>query len=102
MGHMVRIANSLVRSGEGEEKLHELLKASLDEKTQEMWSRFLSGQLAEMNKKNETNLVSDRITSDLLDIRKIIIRLTSKTIRICLVQASDRLEDAHSSRIISS
>ena len=36
------------------------MKLSLDEATQQRWDDFLSGPIADMNKKNETNLVSGR------------------------------------------
>jgi len=44
----------------GDEQLKLLMKLSLDEATHERWDDFLSGPIADMNKKNETNLVSGR------------------------------------------
>lgn len=58
MGHLVRITNRFVECGEGDEQLMSLMKLSLDEATQQRWNDFLSGPIADMNKKNETNLVS--------------------------------------------
>ncbi|XP_064396518.1 serine/threonine-protein phosphatase 6 regulatory subunit 3-like isoform X2 [Halichondria panicea] len=56
MGHLIRIINSLVRCGEGDESLREALKISLDEDTQQQWNNFIIGPIAELNKRNETNL----------------------------------------------
>ena len=58
MGHLVRITNRFVECGEGDEQLKSLMKLSMDEATQQRWDDFLSGPIADMNRKNETNLVS--------------------------------------------
>ena len=74
MGHLVRMANQIA----GNERLGGLgnmldrtreeavttatvdedrLQGELDSETYVMWSEFISGPIAEMNKKNDTNLV---------------------------------------------
>ena len=57
MGHLVRITNTLVQCREGDEQLRTVMEEALDEDTQQRWNDFLSGSVADMNKKNETNLV---------------------------------------------
>lgn len=57
---MVRITNKFVECGEGDERLKLLMKLSLDEATHQRWDDFFSGPIADMNKKNEINLVSGR------------------------------------------
>ena len=57
MGHLIRITNTLVQCREGDEQLRAAMEQSLDEDTQQRWNDFISGSLADMNKKNETNLV---------------------------------------------
>ncbi len=89
MGHLVRISNNLVKFGEKDEQVwveiysagwmlipfvfHPLpsllspqLKLALDEDMQQRWNNFVNGPLAEMNKRNETNLVSIFIGSPVL------------------------------------
>ena len=74
MGHLVRMANQI----SGNDRLSniggvlerareeaattatvddERLQGELDRDTYEMWTEFISGPIAEMNKKNDTNLV---------------------------------------------
>uniref|UniRef100_A0A8C8SUX8 Protein phosphatase 6 regulatory subunit 1 n=1 Tax=Pelusios castaneus TaxID=367368 RepID=A0A8C8SUX8_9SAUR len=60
MGHLTRIANTLVQStekGPHAALLGQLLK-ELPEEEQERWETFVSGPLAETNKKNVVDLVS--------------------------------------------
>ena len=57
MGHLIRITNTLVQCREGDEQLRAAMEQALDEDTQQRWNDFISGSLADMNKKNETNLV---------------------------------------------
>ena len=57
MGHLIRIVNAVSRCMEGNEAGVKALKP-LDDDTHQKWSDFMSGYVAEMNKKNETNLVS--------------------------------------------
>ena len=46
-------------------KLREILKSSLDEQTHQRWNNFINGSLADMNKRNETNLVRiENLTKD--------------------------------------
>ena len=59
MGHLIRIVNSLVQSGERDETLPESARGLLDEETQRRWSEFIGGALAETNRRNETNLVGN-------------------------------------------
>ena len=75
MGHLIRIANQIAGNTRalGLEMLdrtrEELitnaeegqLQSELDEDTFQRWSEFLTGPVAEMNKKNDTNLVSTTI-----------------------------------------
>lgn len=72
MGHLIRIANQIAGNTRalGLEMLdrtrEELtanveegqLQSELDEDTFQRWSEFITGPVAEMNKKNDTNLVS--------------------------------------------
>ncbi|XP_058136817.1 serine/threonine-protein phosphatase 6 regulatory subunit 1 isoform X2 [Dasypus novemcinctus] len=60
MGHLTRIANALVQSAEKgphAEQLGQLLK-ELPGEQQERWEAFVSGPLAETNKKNMVDLVN--------------------------------------------
>ncbi|XP_037675395.1 serine/threonine-protein phosphatase 6 regulatory subunit 1 isoform X3 [Choloepus didactylus] len=60
MGHLTRIANTLVQStekGPSAEQLGQLLK-ELPGEQQERWEAFVSGPLAETNKKNTVDLVN--------------------------------------------
>ncbi|XP_032179764.1 serine/threonine-protein phosphatase 6 regulatory subunit 1 isoform X2 [Mustela erminea] len=60
MGHLTRLANALVQNtekGPNAEQLGQLLK-ELPGKQQEQWEAFVSGPLAETNKKNTVDLVS--------------------------------------------
>ncbi|XP_073458920.1 serine/threonine-protein phosphatase 6 regulatory subunit 1 isoform X4 [Aquarana catesbeiana] len=62
MGHLTKIANSLVQSSEkGPNALliGQLLK-ELSEEQQEQWEHFVSGSLSETNKKNTVDLVNTR------------------------------------------
>ena len=68
MGHMLRIVNALAKVGETDEHLNESMKQALDEETQQKWNSFLGGAVAEMNKKNETNLVS-LLTGEMVQCR---------------------------------
>ncbi|XP_075392681.1 serine/threonine-protein phosphatase 6 regulatory subunit 1 isoform X2 [Tenrec ecaudatus] len=63
MGHLTRVANALVQNAEkgpNAEQLGQLLKAELPEEQQEQWEVFVTGPLAETNKKNMIDLVSTR------------------------------------------
>uniref|UniRef100_A0A2K5TWX7 Protein phosphatase 6 regulatory subunit 1 n=1 Tax=Macaca fascicularis TaxID=9541 RepID=A0A2K5TWX7_MACFA len=60
MGHLTRMANALVQStekGPNAEQLGQLLK-ELPSEQQEQWEAFVSGPLAETNKKNMVDLVN--------------------------------------------
>ncbi|KAM5297211.1 serine/threonine-protein phosphatase 6 regulatory subunit 1 isoform 3-T3 [Glossophaga mutica] len=60
MGHLTRMANALVQNAEkgpNAEQLRQLLK-ELPAEQQEQWEAFVSGPLAETNKKNMVDLVS--------------------------------------------
>ena len=58
MGHLVRITNRLVQCGEGDDRLKESLRLSLgDGEDHDRWEEFVSVTLADLNKRNETNLV---------------------------------------------
>ncbi|XP_036765130.2 serine/threonine-protein phosphatase 6 regulatory subunit 1 isoform X3 [Manis pentadactyla] len=60
MGHLTRVANALVQNtekGPNAEQLGQLLK-ELPGEQQEQWEAFVSGPLAETNKKNMVDLVS--------------------------------------------
>ncbi|XP_019344420.2 serine/threonine-protein phosphatase 6 regulatory subunit 1 isoform X2 [Alligator mississippiensis] len=60
MGHLTRIANALAQSAEkGPHAAHvgQLLK-DLPEELQDQWEKFISGHLAETNKKNMVDLVN--------------------------------------------
>nr|XP_004672728.2 serine/threonine-protein phosphatase 6 regulatory subunit 1 isoform X2 [Jaculus jaculus]XP_044989653.1 serine/threonine-protein phosphatase 6 regulatory subunit 1 isoform X1 [Jaculus jaculus] len=60
MGHLTRVANSLVQNAEqgpNAEQLGQLLKELPDEQ-QQRWEAFVSGPLAETNKKNTVDLVN--------------------------------------------
>uniref|UniRef100_A0A480LGC9 Serine/threonine-protein phosphatase 6 regulatory subunit 1 n=1 Tax=Sus scrofa TaxID=9823 RepID=A0A480LGC9_PIG len=60
MGHLTRVANALVQNtekGPNAEQLGQLLK-ELPEEQQEKWEAFVSGPLAETNKKNTVDLVN--------------------------------------------
>ncbi|XP_040489754.1 serine/threonine-protein phosphatase 6 regulatory subunit 1 isoform X4 [Ursus maritimus] len=60
MGHLTRLANALVQNtekGPNAEQLGQLLK-ELPGEQQEQWEAFVSGPLAETNKKNTVDLVS--------------------------------------------
>ncbi|KAM5132468.1 serine/threonine-protein phosphatase 6 regulatory subunit 1 isoform 2-T2 [Mantella aurantiaca] len=62
MGHLTKIANSLVQSSEKgpNASLIEQLIKELSEEQQELWENFVSGSLSETNKKNTVDLVSTR------------------------------------------
>ncbi|XP_072822631.1 serine/threonine-protein phosphatase 6 regulatory subunit 1 isoform X3 [Vicugna pacos] len=60
MGHLTRVANALVQNlekGPNAEQLGQLLK-ELPAEQQERWEAFVSGPLAETNKKNTVDLVN--------------------------------------------
>lgn len=60
MGHLTRVANALVQNlekGPNAEQLGQLLK-ELPAEQQEQWEAFVSGPLAETNKKNMVDLVN--------------------------------------------
>ncbi|XP_060031800.1 serine/threonine-protein phosphatase 6 regulatory subunit 1 isoform X3 [Erinaceus europaeus] len=60
MGHLTRVANALVQNAEkgpNAEQLGQLLK-ELPEEQREQWEAFVSGPLAETNKKNMVDLVN--------------------------------------------
>ncbi|XP_054444309.1 serine/threonine-protein phosphatase 6 regulatory subunit 1 isoform X2 [Pteronotus mesoamericanus] len=60
MGHLTRMANALVQNtekGPNAEQLRQLLKELPDEQ-QQQWEAFVSGPLAETNKKNMVDLVN--------------------------------------------
>ncbi|XP_012890032.1 PREDICTED: serine/threonine-protein phosphatase 6 regulatory subunit 1 isoform X2 [Dipodomys ordii] len=60
MGHLTRVANALVQNmeqGPNAEQLGQLLKELPDEQ-QERWEMFVSGPLAETNKRNTVDLVN--------------------------------------------
>ncbi|XP_008986901.4 serine/threonine-protein phosphatase 6 regulatory subunit 1 isoform X3 [Callithrix jacchus] len=60
MGHLTRVANALVQNmekGPNVEQLGQLLK-ELPSEQQEQWEAFVSGPLAETNKKNMVDLVN--------------------------------------------
>ncbi|XP_045435678.1 serine/threonine-protein phosphatase 6 regulatory subunit 1 isoform X6 [Pipistrellus kuhlii] len=60
MGHLTRMANALVQSAEkgpNAEQLGQLLK-EMSAEQQEQWEAFVSGPLAETNKKNMVDLVN--------------------------------------------
>ncbi|XP_042773602.1 serine/threonine-protein phosphatase 6 regulatory subunit 1 isoform X2 [Panthera leo] len=60
MGHLTRLANALVQNAEkgpNAEQLGQLLK-DLPSEQQEQWEAFVSGPLAETNRKNTVDLVS--------------------------------------------
>ncbi|XP_037015676.2 serine/threonine-protein phosphatase 6 regulatory subunit 1 isoform X2 [Artibeus jamaicensis] len=60
MGHLTRMANALVQNmekGPNSEQLRQLLK-ELPAEQQEQWEAFVSGPLAETNKKNMVDLVN--------------------------------------------
>ncbi|XP_069314301.1 serine/threonine-protein phosphatase 6 regulatory subunit 1 [Eulemur rufifrons] len=60
MGHLTRVANALVQNAEkgpNAEQLGQLLK-ELPSEQQERWEAFVSGPLAETNKKNMVDLVN--------------------------------------------
>ncbi|XP_023592142.1 serine/threonine-protein phosphatase 6 regulatory subunit 1 isoform X2 [Trichechus manatus latirostris] len=60
MGHLTRVANSLVQNAEkgpNVEQLGQLLK-ELPEEQREQWEAFVAGPLMETNKKNTVDLVS--------------------------------------------
>ncbi|XP_027628391.1 serine/threonine-protein phosphatase 6 regulatory subunit 1 isoform X1 [Tupaia chinensis] len=60
MGHLTRVANALVQNvekGPNAEQLGQLLK-ELPEEQQQRWEAFVSGPLAEANKRNTVDLVN--------------------------------------------
>lgn len=60
MGHLTRVANAVVQNAEqgpNAEQLGQLLK-ELPEEQQQRWEAFVSGPLAETNKKNTVDLVN--------------------------------------------
>ncbi|XP_069804488.1 serine/threonine-protein phosphatase 6 regulatory subunit 1 isoform X2 [Dendropsophus ebraccatus] len=62
MGHLTKIANSLVQSSEKGPNMaliSQLIKELLDEQ-QERWESFISGSLTDTNKKNTVDLVNTR------------------------------------------
>lgn len=62
MGHLTKIANSLVHSSEkgpNASLIGQLIKELLEEQ-QEQWDNFVSGSLSETNKKNTVDLVNTR------------------------------------------
>ncbi|XP_075046181.1 serine/threonine-protein phosphatase 6 regulatory subunit 1 isoform X2 [Mixophyes fleayi] len=62
MGHLTKIANSLVHSSEkgpNASLIGQLIK-ELPEEQQEQWEHFISGSLSETNKKNTVDLVNTR------------------------------------------
>ena len=63
MGHLLKIVNCLVMSGDTDEQLRDVLKTNLSKEMFSRWSDFLSGPVADQNKKNDTNLVCVRVRS---------------------------------------
>ncbi|KAM4704186.1 serine/threonine-protein phosphatase 6 regulatory subunit 1 [Rhinophrynus dorsalis] len=62
MGHLTKIANSVVQSSEKGSNVNlvgQLIK-DLTEEVQEQWEHFISGSLTETNKKNTVDLVNTR------------------------------------------
>ncbi|XP_064416581.1 serine/threonine-protein phosphatase 6 regulatory subunit 1 isoform X3 [Latimeria chalumnae] len=62
MGHLTRIANSLVQSSEkgfNHAQISQTIK-DLSEEQQERWKNFVSGPLSDTNKKNTVDLVNSR------------------------------------------
>ena len=57
MGHLIRMVNLLVRCGETDQGLASMLRDTMEEDLQQRWNHFISGTVADTNKKNETNLV---------------------------------------------
>ena len=57
MGHLMKMVNLLMHCGEVDLNLAVMLKDTMEEGVQQKWNSFLSGTVADTNKKNETNLV---------------------------------------------
>ena len=57
MGHLMKMVNLLVRCGEADQALAAMIRDTMEEELQLRWNNFLSGTVADANKKNETNLV---------------------------------------------
>ena len=57
MGHLLKIVNSVAVSGNADDQLRDLLRATLSKEMFNRWNDFLEGPVADQNKKNETNLV---------------------------------------------
>ena len=81
MGHLIRMANQVAGNTRalgittsslghsGDEMMNSMLndntlQTSLDDNTYQRWSCFIAGPVAEINKKNDTNLV--RVMSSFL------------------------------------
>lgn len=60
MGHLIKIVNKILHCGENDLKLGQMLKDAMEEDIQKRWNEFISGTVADTNRKNETNLVSFR------------------------------------------
>lgn len=58
MGHLIKIVNQIVTCGANDQNLGQILKDAMEEDVQKKWNEFVSGTVAETNRKNETNLVS--------------------------------------------
>ena len=57
MGHLMKMVNLLVRCGETDQGLAAIMRETMAEEVQQRWNQFLSGTVADSNRKNETNLV---------------------------------------------
>ena len=58
MGHLIKMVNQIVLCGESDCNLGQILKDTMEEDVQKRWNEFVSGTVADTNRKNETNLVS--------------------------------------------
>lgn len=57
MGHLISIANNIVKQAEKCENFDKFLKTNVDKVTYEKWESLVNTQLAEINKTNEILLV---------------------------------------------
>jgi hypothetical protein len=67
MGHLIRMVNLLVRCGETDQGLASMLRDTMEEDLQQRWNLFISGTVADTNKKNETNLGGNRPVASSMD-----------------------------------
>ena len=58
MGHLIKIVNQIVLCGESDCNLGQIINDTMEEDIQKSWKEFISGTVADTNRKNETNLVS--------------------------------------------